>query len=84
MADRYLPLQDENCGPCFDVSTSLDATSRHNLKRGDFSGKVGISAAVQASALPIFAYSFTSNLFPRRSARISQTILLQRTVVLLT
>lgn len=79
-----ISLPDEDCGPCFDIATTLDATSGHNHKRYDFSAVVVLPSATQTTPRPLVTQVLAAQGSPRDVPRTSQTILFQRTVVLLT
>ncbi len=79
-----LPSQGEDCGPCFDVASTVDAASVRIHGRSDFSGKAESPASAQISPLPEVALTLSVNQPPKHSLSIDQTILFHRTVVLLT
>ncbi|ALC17632.1 hypothetical protein DSOUD_2902 [Desulfuromonas soudanensis] len=76
--------QQENCGPCFDIPASLEATCRITREQRDLSAPLDLPAILAVSAVPSFARVPLPNRCPPPPPRITQTLLFQRTVVLLT
>lgn len=75
--------QGDDCGPCLDISVTLDAASSrfHNLN--NFSIEIESAVREHGSPLPKFVLALTVKHPPPYSPSISQTILFHRTVVLL-
>lgn len=75
--------QEDHCGPCLDISESLEATSsRHQLDKF-VDAPLGLPVTFQTLSDPALAKVLTKNLLAKPPPRTSQTLLHHRTVVLL-
>jgi len=79
-----IAAQQENCGSCFDIPASFEATTRITRDHSDLSVPLQRPVAVAVSVIPSFVRIPVPNLCPSPPPRITQTLLFQRTVVLLT
>ena len=78
-----LSLRAEDCGPCIDVAATDDVTFRRSHDRSNLQGKTGLPALALGSLLSEIPRTLAAKRSPQQSPGISQTILFQRTIVLL-
>ncbi|MDF1581246.1 MAG: hypothetical protein P1P74_10800 [Desulfuromonadales bacterium] len=74
--------QEQHCGPCVDISTAYDATTNRISKNISLDSGVEFVAA-DKTAVPTLARTLLAQSMPYAQPRISQTILVHRTIVLL-
>ena len=79
-----LPAADEHCGPCTDISPSLEVTSGRSWDPQDFQAPLlALPATLEAPYNQALAGLFTVSLYPQPPPGPNQTLLCLRTVVLL-
>lgn len=83
--DHIGPLssQEEHCGPCLDLPATLEVASRGTDAPKKLKVQIGFPPVIQVVPPHTFASVSVSPPCHQPSPRISQTILLQRTVVFL-
>lgn len=72
----------DHCGPCLDIPTTFEATARRSPS-AKFSAAPAAAAPAFSPPLPAFARAETVSLSPQPPPRPRQSLLFQRTVVLL-
>ena len=73
---------DSHCGPCLDIPATLEATSSRQQQPDDLA-LTGLPVPAVRAAAPVFVQILTNDLLAHPPPRLSQTILIHRTVVLL-
>ncbi|BCA80864.1 hypothetical protein [Desulfuromonas sp. AOP6] len=73
---------DSHCGPCLDIPATLELTSSRQQQSDDLA-TAALPLPVPFVAAPVFVSILTNDLLAHPPPRLSQSILIHRTVVLL-